>query len=1034
MTAEEAMSPKSAESPKVKKKKKPSSDADAEKRGRRRRRDSSVCDTPKTPASVGSMSRRKKLDLGEDGMETLKRSVKKIGDDRSVSRTPTTIKKKKKSVTADRDESSTEMKARSASVDSISSGRKKPDLGEDRTETLKRRVKKIGDDGSVSRTPTTIKKKKIHVKADGKESAKEERARSASVNSISSKRKLDLGKDGTETLKRNVKKIGDDGSVSRTPATIKETKFRVIADGQEYSTEMKDRSAKARSASVGSTRRRKVKKIGDNGSVSRTPASIKKKKISVPADREESSTEKKDQRTKEEQSSRKSSSEDPDEPVEKKKLRSTSLERKEKVPVESDDSVYSDDGKGYKNSSAYFDIIWDDRSTRDFRQSSAAASSSLSPTPRHQPKVTPPSQARVSEISGAFSTVGKEAEQKDASTLGHGGSQLKSENTTLQVKVQEQEDLICTLKKEREKELSKFSKTMSDLLELKATHIDTENQSGELRKKSGKLESTLVTKNKHISALESASIDQTDRIRQLEREVGFAKQDVIRLKSGQQRVKDPADKETAKKTQEDLEDLRNELAEVQAILAERDEKIGALEKARVDQMDLVEDLENELDYAEDDIFRLEEEESEKRSIAPQNRNSGALAEKARQLDEWELDLIERETQFDEERKAQDEKFAHMLDLVDYEKELEDGAKKLVSEEASLDKCARDLAAKEKCLVDKEKVLDEKQLKLGVLENKLNGEKETVKRKSMQVTPFLASQAALKKQNERGLGSEDDATIAQLRDEIEKLKEENERVKKDGSKDMIEKQHEEALQTLQIANNEEMRHHFEEKHALQTQLEEEQVLAEEKLRDKDASIEFIQREMEELKEELEELLREEAERGQQETQIDALMEENELLQDQLEEEREESGEQLSAMTEAVERLQELNRELDEKIEAEAVKNKDMIIMDLQIEINELNITLEKQNTNEYAAKLRQEVKQLKTELKNLKTEFQDKETGAYRNIQARDEAIHMLQKEVDRVYLELGIPVGTFALDLPAPAPPPSRVVEPSGFFGMLMGS
>jgi hypothetical protein len=917
MTAEEAMSPKSAESPKLKKisdddcvvkKKKPSSDADAEKRGRRTRSYSVGGDTPKTPASVGSISRRKRLDLGEDGTETLERSLKKIGND-----------------------------------------------------------------APVSRTPTTMKQKKLHV----------------------------------------------------------------IAHGQEHSTDKK-----ARSASVDSITRRIQKKIGDNGSVSKTPASFKKKNISVTADREESSTEKKDQRTKRKKSFKKSSSEDPDKPVKKKKLRSTSsLERKEKVPIESDDSVYSDDGEGDMDSTGHFDKIWDDGSTHDFRQSSAAASSSLSPTPRQQPKVTPPRQARVSEISGAFSTVSKEAEEKDASTLGRRGSQLEGENTTLQVKVQEQEDLIFTLKKEREKELSKFSKTMSDLLELKATHIDTEDESGELRQKSGKLESKLVTKNKRISALESASIDQTDRIRQLEREVGFAKQDVIRLRSGQQQVKDPADKETAMKTQEDL---RIELAEVQAILAERDEKIGALEKARVDQMDLVEDLEKELYYANHNLF----EESEKRLIAvgkaerrliaaeeaPQKRNSGALSEKARQLDEWEMDFIERATQFDEERKAQEEKFAHMLELVDYEKELEDGAKKLHLEEASLDECARALAAKEKCLIDKEKVLDKKQIKLGVLENKLNGEKEAVRRKNMQVTLFLASQVALKKQNERGLGSEDDATIAQLRDEIEKLKEENERVKKDGSKDMIEKQHEEALQKLQVAKNEEMRYHFEEKHALQTQLEEEQVLAEEKLIEKDASIEFIQREMEKLEEELEELLREEAERGQQQTQIGALMEENELLHFQMEEEREESDEQLSEMTEALERLQESNRELYEKIEAEAVKNKDMIIMDLQYEINELNITLEKQNTNAYAAKLLRAVKELKTKLKNLKTEFQDKETGAYRNIQARDEAIKMLQKEVDRVHVELGNPVGTFALDLPAPAPPPSRALESSGFFGKLMRS
>jgi hypothetical protein len=914
------------------------------------------------------------------------------------------------------------------------------------------KLKKISDDDCV------VKKKKPTSDADAE---KRGRTRSysvgggtpktpASVGSISRRKKLDLGEDGTETLKRSLKKIGNDAPVSRTPTTMKQKKSHVIAHGQEYSTDKK-----ARSSSVDSITRRILKKIDDNGSVSKTPASFRKKNTSVTADGEEASTKKKDQRTKRKKSFKKSSSEDPDKPVKKKKLRSTSsLERKEKVPMESDDSVYSDDGEGDMDSSGHFDRIWDDGSTHDFRQSSAAASSSPSPTPRQQPKVTPPShQARVSEVTGAFSTVSKEAEEKDASTLGRRGSQLEGENTTLQVKVQKQEDLIFTLQKEREKELSKFSKTLSELLVLKATHIDTENESGALRKMSGNLESTLVTKNKRISALESASIHQTDQIRQLEREVGFAKQDVIRLKSGHhQRVKDPTDKETAKTQQ----DLRMELAQVQAILAKRDGKIGALEKARVDQMNQMDDLKKELDYANHNLF----EESEKRLIAvgeaerrlmiaaeeaPQNqkRSSGALSEKARQLDEWEMDFIERATQFDKERKAQEEKFAHMLELVDYEKELEDGAKKLHLEEASLDECARALAAKRKCLIDKEKVLDKKQIKLGVLENKLNGEKEAVRRKNMQVTLFLASQkeVALKKQNERGLGSDDDAnaTIAQLRDEIEKLKEENHRVKKGGSnsKDMIAKQqHEEALEKLQVAKNEEMRHHLEEKHALETQLEEEQVLAEERLLEKDASIEFIQREMEKVEEELEELLREEAERGQQQqqTQIGALMEENELLHFQMEEEREESDEQFNEMTEALERLQESNRELSEKIEAEAVKNKDMIIMDLQYEINELNMTLEKQNTNAYAAKLLGAVKELKTKVKNLKTEFQDKETGAYRNIQARDEAIQMLQKEVDRVHVELGNPVGTFALDLPAPVAPPSRVLESSGFFGKLMRS
>jgi hypothetical protein len=416
--------------------------------------------------------------------------------------------------------------------------------------------------------------------------------------------------------------------------------------------------------------------------------------------------------------------------------------------------------------------------------------------------------------------------------------------------------------------------------------------------------------------------------------------------------------------------------------------------------------------------------------APQQRDSGGLTEKEGQLDEWELDLIEREHQFDEERKAQEQKFAHMLDLADYEKDLADRAKKLESEEVFWDVKEKLLVEKEKFLTDKELVLDEKQIKLCVFTNKLNEEKETDNRKSTQVTPFLASQAALKKQNGRGLGSDDDATIAQLNDELEKLKEENERVKKDGSKGTIEeleKQHEEAVQQLQEGIDKQL---FD---ALQTQLEE-QVLVDEKLREKDASIENIQREMEELKEELEELLRQEAERGQKETQIDAVMEENELLQDQLEEEREESAKQISKMTKAVVRLQETNRELDEKIEAEAVKNKDMVIWDLEIEINELNIALEKQNTNEYAAKLRQEVKELKTELKKKKTELQDKEAGAYRHIQARDEAIRMLQKEVDRVYVELGNPIGTFEFDLPAPATPPPRVVEPSGFFGMLMGT
>ena len=908
--------------------------------------------------------------------------------------------------------------------------RRKLDLGEEGTETLKQRVKKISSDGSVSRTPTTIKKKRIPVTADREESTTEKKVQIASVGSIR-RRKLDLGEDGTETPKQRVKKIGDDGSVSRTHSTIKKKKIPVTADGEKST-----RKKIVRSASVGAVRRKR-----------------KPKKIPVAADGDESTSEKRDRRTK--KSSMKSSSDDSYKPEKKTIVRSTSLRRKEKFPVESDGSVYSDDGEGDKDSSSHFDKLWDD----NLRQSPAASLSSLSPTPRQQPNVTPSSsQAKNS----------KEAEDKNASILDERISQLKGENTTLQVKVQQQEHLIFTFNAEREMELSKLSKSMSDLFELKATHIDTKNTSGELRKKSFKLESTLATKDELISALESSSIDQMDRIRQLEREVGFAKQDVIRLKNGRQRLNDSAGKETPKKTQADVEDLRDELAEVQAILAERNGKIASFEKAQVDQMDLMDDLEKELEYAKDDLFRLEEE-AEKRLIAaeakselrliaaeeaqrrllvtgedPQKFDSEGVTEKARQLDEWELDLIERENQFDEERKAQEKKIAHMLDLADYEKDLADRGKKLQSEEAFWDmkeKCfderARDLTGKEKYMTDKEKVLNEKQIELGVLEKKLSGEKETVKRNSMQVTPFLASQAALKKQHEKGLVGDDAVTIAQLRDELEKLREENQRVKKDGSKDMIDEldeQHEVAVQKLQEGIDKQMRNFFEEKHALQTQLEEEQVLAEEKLSEKDASIEFIQREMEELKEELEELLREEAERGQKETQIDAVMEENELLQDQLEEEREESAEQISEMTEAIERLHETNRELDEKIEAEAVKNKDMVIMDLENEINELNISLEKQNTNEYAAKLRQEMKELKTELNRMKTEFQDKEAGSYRNIQARDEAIQILRNEVDRVHVQLGNPVGTFELDLPEPAPPPPRVVESSGFFGMLMGS
>jgi hypothetical protein len=849
--------------------------------------------------------------------------------------------------------------------------------------------------------------------------------------------KLDLGEDGTEPVKR-----------------IKKKKKNVTADGEESTTEKKARRKKAASRSL-SPRKSSKKSSPENPdkhvkmkkarSKSLAPVEKRRRRSSNSTGDSRSDNSDDSMYTKEKGDMPKLIS--PDHEKTKKKSSDPTLSPKlkksskkgytsNKDVEDSNPLVHIHDGG---QNDLDFEKVWEDGSTHNVRQSSAAASSS--PSPR-------PSQAKVS----------KEAEHKDASTFGERISQLKGENTTLQVKVQDQEDLIITLNEERDKELSKFSKTMSDLLELKAIHIGTKTESEELRIKSGELESTLVNKDEHISDLESTSIEQMDRIRQLGREVGFAKQDIIRMKSGQQNVKDPAYEE---KQKTDFEDLCDELAEVQAILAERDGKIGALEKAQVDQMVLMEELEKELDYAKDDLFRLEEE-AEKRLIAaeeiaerrliaaedaerkliaaeeaPQKLDSGGLTEKEGQLDEWESDLIDRENQFDEERKAQEQKFVHMLDLADFEKDLADRAKKLESEEAfwdvkekRLDELSRVLVEKEKSLTDKEMVLDEKQMKLGALTNKLNGEKETVNRKSMQVTPFLASQAALKKQNKRGLGSDDDATIAQLGEEIGKLKEENERVKKDVSTGMIEelkKQHEEAVQKLQEGIDKQL---FD---TSQTKLEE-QILVEEKLREKDASIEFIQREMEELKEELEELLREEAERGQKETQIDAVMEENELLQDQLEEEREESAEQISEMTEAIVRLQETNRELDEKIEAEAVKNKDMVILDLQIEINELNIALEKQNTNEYAAKLRQEVKELKTERNKMKTELQDKEAGAYRHIEARDEAIKMLQKEVDRVYVKLGEPIGTFELDLPAPATPPPQVVEPSGFFGMLMGT
>ena len=652
-----------------------------------------------------------------------------------------------------------------------------------------------------------------------------------------------------------------------------------------------------------------------------------------------------------------------------------------------DDSDYSDDGDGrdfmkslqspsYRNmkGSALFDTLWSD-------------SPGLS---KAKPKVEP----IVEENGSADNSV-----QLSIRVI-----ELRDENTRLLAELGRVEDRITELQDEREIEKSRFTKNVEELMELKNANLAAKTEIEVMEEELDAVRQDLEEKVEEFEAMQASSQEQAQKIDELSKHLEYAEQDIVRLKSGALGTPAPDGDGAASFGDDDmkrkLEKKNSDIESLHATTSEQQDKIAQLEQLLIEKENTIKRHRAEGVVHTKRTQELESEIALLRDEVPSESTKSKLED----LEAWERTLSEKEVQFEKEQKEHQAKYSRLQDLDAYDKELEEKAQKYASE---LD-----------FITMKEKRLDEWERDMVIQEKELKEAESLIKEGGMGSTAAAS-----------GDSDDKDAIIGVLRKEVARLKE-------NGSKEVVkdlERQHEEAVKKLQESVNTQIKQLVEEKHELERELEEEQMMNDEKLREKDDAIDFIQREMAFLKDELEALLLEEQDREAQEGQIDAIMEENELLQDQLDELRDETQNQIDELEDQVEKLTVANNELKDKVEEEAVKNKDMIILDLENEVEELSAALEKDKKNDVVVKLRGEVKDLKRQIKELDKELANQDKESVRAMKENEEIVTFMYKEIQRLRNELGLD-GDFEIPgLTTDDPLDEEQAQKSGFFSKLIG-